>query len=743
MEFLKYTVLLIMGLFFSCGLNPADIMLTNTEQQSILFVQEPQVNSSGQSIMKRATQSNVDQFLPNTNIMHLYPIAPGGTLRNLTERHHKGVGAACDPEISPDGKRILFAMKLSSQRDHHWCIYEMDINGDNIIQLTNPIVGDDFDPAYLPNNKIVFTSTRPQIVDEYDRRQAPVLHIADRNGVSPTAVIPDKNIRQISFNQSHDLNPIVHSSGKIYYTRWEHLGDPNKLALFSINPDGTGLFLLYGSHTPSGNSSRVMLEAREMHDRGIITSVMTRNSPHAAGALGILDLSVVEGSVQFINGNEVTWNNTQHPSNALFKTPYPIMDEGQEKIIAAMSPTPSVNDNNAKADFGIYLIDPKTKKSQVIFNTPHLNEYDPIVVQRTTPTPQNIETNPDVQKALNEGYTRGTFFNSNAYLRQNDGQIITKKDTVMDDGIKGQARYYRILAAIPMPRERDLRGNPLGNTNLEKQKVLGYAPIYEDGSSSLELPANVAVHYQALDNYGLMLVNQKTWVQVMPGEKRMCVGCHGLHNDDLQIFNMSIDPVKQTVSNSALQVTYEAGFNNSVAIEKFTPNTQSPPPVLQDTLDFFRHDKSIVHTVQNVLNRNCLSCHDRATVSGGVVLEHTGLTEQKISIVYDYLTRQGIFKTPSGKEITYTTRRGARNSPLIWKMFNRQLDTGQNIDFTPAKDGSNSSSEHDHSQLWHKDSRGNIDVFHEKNRDLLTLIEWIDMGLQYSNSTGYKEEGAQ
>ena len=90
------------------------------------------------------------------------------------------------------------------------------------------------DPTYLPNGQIMFTSTRSGIVDEYERRDSPLLRVADRDANGRLV-----NVRQISFNQSHDTNPIVHSSGKIFYSRWEHLGNPNKFPLFVINPDGT------------------------------------------------------------------------------------------------------------------------------------------------------------------------------------------------------------------------------------------------------------------------------------------------------------------------------------------------------------------------------------------------------------------------------------------------------------------------------------------------------------------------
>ncbi|MCB0259968.1 MAG: hypothetical protein KDE62_09660, partial [Calditrichaeota bacterium] len=67
-------------------------------------------------------------------------------------------GAAADPEISYDGKKILFSMKVS--RQSRWRLYEMNTDGSNLVQLTDAAEADDMDPIYLPNGQIVFTSTR-------------------------------------------------------------------------------------------------------------------------------------------------------------------------------------------------------------------------------------------------------------------------------------------------------------------------------------------------------------------------------------------------------------------------------------------------------------------------------------------------------------------------------------------------------------------------------------------------------
>ena len=110
-------------------------------------------------------------------------------------------------------------------------------------------------PHYLPDGRIVFSSTRqrqsrailldenkPQFAaqDENDNEPAFVLHVMDADGT---------NIHQISFNQSHDLDPAVLADGRIVFTRWEHHIDDNQFDLYTVNPDGSDLQLLYGANS--------------------------------------------------------------------------------------------------------------------------------------------------------------------------------------------------------------------------------------------------------------------------------------------------------------------------------------------------------------------------------------------------------------------------------------------------------------------------------------------------------------
>lgn len=719
--------------FISCGSSPPDDIIQKSGQPALVFVKE---NSQANDHSVVAS-SNGDNYYPGSDLYLLSPISPQGTLTNLTAQYTQAgqtnpanFGHAADPEVSYDGTHILFSMRQN--RSSRWHLYEMNADGSGLVTLTDQTVGDDMTPAYLPNGQILFTSTRSQIADEYERRTSPLLTIGDRG--------PDGrlvNIRQISFNQSFDRNPMVHSSGKIIYSRWEHLGDPNKFPLFVIDPDGTRPFVMYGNHSPVNSGSQTFLEPRELSDGGLVCSVMERNSPFEGGAIAIIDISKSDNSLTFITPAAAPFNNSSVPSTALFKTPYPIIDKSsppdrQEKIIVAMSPIPVVPGMSTnQVDYGLYVMDKDGSNLRLIYNDPGYNEFDPVVLAPHA-APFVYPPDPNVTAGLASGATTGMFFDGNVYDRSTtDGHPRPDPAFVNADGSLGQAKYVRVLEAVPLPRNGNNRGGPIGNSNFEKQRLLGYAPVRPDGSFAIEVPANRPMHVQTLDEHGVMLVNQLSWIQVMPGEKRLCTGCHDSHDRDKVISDLQVMSSQQ-VYNKALGRTYNAGFNNA-------DNVMASPAVRPDTVDFFdRVVTSRTNTVQAVLNSRCVSCHGGSAPAGALTLQlqpqdmvpqAPNSNTDGTTTVYDTLMNVNRYRTKTGQLMTYATQYGARISPLIWVLFNRQLNNANAPDFRALS--------YDHSALWAKDQYNRIDPFIPANRDLLTLIEWLDMGAQYSNTVAH------
>ena len=55
---------------------------------------------------------------------------------------------------------------------------------------------------------------------------------------------------------------------------------------------------------------------------------------------------------------------------------------------------------------------------------------------------------------------------------------------------------------------------------------LGTVPLAPDGSFAVEVPADTAIAFQAVDAEGRSELNEMSWIYVRPGEQRGCLGCH-------------------------------------------------------------------------------------------------------------------------------------------------------------------------------------------------------------------------
>ena len=194
--------------------------------------------------------------------------SPSAPEHNVTAAFTQGAGDVADPEASYDGKKLVFAMNCPSSNTatiggvkactDHWNIWEYDMTtggaaAGTFRRITSSSSYDDVGPAYLPNGRgFVFSSNRQKTssakqalgqsytaLDEYERQPVFNLHTMDING-------SDQSITQISFNQSHDRNPVVRPNGDIMFSRWEHVADRNRFSIFTVKPDGTNMLVPLG-----------------------------------------------------------------------------------------------------------------------------------------------------------------------------------------------------------------------------------------------------------------------------------------------------------------------------------------------------------------------------------------------------------------------------------------------------------------------------------------------------------------
>lgn len=79
------------------------------------------------------------------------------------------------------------------------------------------------------------------------------------------------------------------------------------------------------------------------------------------------------------------------------------------------------------------------------------------------------------------------------------------------------------------PRTRAARVRILAAGGGGTSRPLGEVPVHEDGSFMAEVPADVALGFEALDEAGNVVRRLPPSVWVRPGENRGCIGCHEPH----------------------------------------------------------------------------------------------------------------------------------------------------------------------------------------------------------------------
>lgn len=309
-------------------------------------------------------------FVPGGDLYLRELASPSSSSTNITRSYTQGRGDVSGPEASYDGRRIVFSMR--GPNDETWSIWEYSLDSRRLQRLTDD-TADDLDPHYLPDGRIVFSSsrqvgTRQQLEDAgrepysyrtgYGRETALVLHVMNADG---------SDIEQISFNQSHDRNPTVRMNGEIMYARWDHMGNRNQQPIFTIRPDGRQLDVLYGAFSPGD----AFLHPRELPDGRVISTVLPLAGSRSGGALVIADVRTHSDHARRLAGGTGAGQHQptlfelplgrQTSRYGRYSAPYPLWD-GSNRVLVAWSPLQAtgarspVLPEEPEPRYGIYML---------------------------------------------------------------------------------------------------------------------------------------------------------------------------------------------------------------------------------------------------------------------------------------------------------------------------------------------------------------------------------------------------
>jgi hypothetical protein len=249
--------------------------------------------------------------------------SPGADAINVTGDITQGLGAVRDVEIDYDGSRLLFAMRAPfemgvAEEDQvaTWNIWQYTFETGELVRVIadnlQAEIGHDIMPKYLPDGRIIFASTRQtqsqallldenkggfSAMDEDENEFAFNLHVMNDDG---------SDLKQVTFNQSHDLDPSVMADGKIVFSRWDHNLANNQVNLYRMNPDGSELELLYGqwSHDTGTNGATIQfMQPRETEDGRVMVLARPFTATEGGGDLMLIDTAQYVENTQPLKDN--------------------------------------------------------------------------------------------------------------------------------------------------------------------------------------------------------------------------------------------------------------------------------------------------------------------------------------------------------------------------------------------------------------------------------------------------------
>lgn len=432
-------------------------------------------------------------YRPGRNLFVLRPPQPEGEVTALTNFSD---GYVADLELSWDGTEAIFSRR--GEHDPWWHVWRINLDGSGLRQVTHGPYHD-VGPAWLPDGRIVFSSTRSGILDEYHGYQCNALYVMNPDGTG---------IERIATNAGRDNEPAVLNDGRIAFCRLEmfYARIKTELTLHAVHPDGTQDVVLYG---PERRAFWHRLDYSPRERLGLVENppmfgVLRMTQPQAMPD-GRNILVATQGGLALAGAGLRDRETiiTRDNKTRVYTTPFPLPDG---RVLCASA---SKEFDHEKIDMGLYLLDPAGGDLELIYNDPATADFEPRpVLARPRP--------PVMPKRTTPGAYSGRFLCSSVFATQ-------------EESVPQRGRLVRLVEGMPVVARHSTHTNlwPVWkNHHGLFARVLGTAPLAPDGSFYVEVPADRLVHFQVLDSDRQVVGNQLTWIYSRPGEVKSCVGCH-------------------------------------------------------------------------------------------------------------------------------------------------------------------------------------------------------------------------
>lgn len=544
--------------------------------------------------------------------------------------------------LSFDAKKVLFDFREGPESGFR--IWEVGIDGNGLRQVLSPPADeaekvarwgkpwhtDDIHPNYLPDGRIVFSSTRCEhtiLCGGSASLVAPGLHVMDADGT---------NVQQLTKSPVSEFCPVVLSDGRVMYHRWEYVDKGARVAktIWSMNPDGSKPQELYGiaddtttvymypQPIPNDETRLVCVGTCHYPQGGCVGAIMlidTKNRVRVRGpdpdqadyvqCDGRFPITNITPHVFVERRTEPGWffrqgdgqyvHDKDGQGGHLYTHPYPINDH---EFLVSYKVNPADHYKEVANAYALYLID-TDGNHRLVHRDDVLSCWHPIpLVARRVP--------PQIKTDRNAEYAE----------RDLAVCVLTNITQGMQGVEAGDVKWLRINEAIPRYWDTGRRWNPSLSSAGWKAALWprvqwGVVPVEKDGSACFEVPADRSIFFQALDENFREIQRERTYVNYRPGEVRSCNGCHGEAGH-------SVSPVRSETPLALLRA----------------PSVPQPQPCDLAENGGDGRAQQVIHyptDIQPIFDAKCVSCHGADQPAGGLRL--TGEVTLYYNISYEEL----------------------------------------------------------------------------------------------------------
>jgi hypothetical protein len=417
-------------------------------------------------------------------------------------------GIVRDPAAAFDLSKVYFAWK--DKPDGHFRLMSVDPRPGRATGAS-PLTSGPFHDVYptpLPDGGLAFISTRCRGRYLCWRPQAYVLFRMDPRGHQAGPITP------LSYANLSEWAPSVTRDGRILWTRSEYQdkGADFSHTLWTVRPDGSHADLVFGNTLiqPNGYAG-----AHEVPGTDEVICTLISHFGDLNGPLTLIDRGrgrFDPGAIRTLTP-EVPWPGIW-PGEECFRDPAPI---SRDYFLCSHAP---------RRKFAIYALD-RYGNREVLFADPGISVMCPTpFARRSKPPSLAPAVRPDVA----------------------DGEVVVSD---VYEGLgpsvrRGSVKWIRISQEVRADLERTPRGyrddhpdfqdwyatpvhlvsGPYGWPSFVAKTSWGLAPVAPDGSARFRVPAGKVLYFSVLDGDYNEIQRMRSVVQLAPGERRGCVGCH-------------------------------------------------------------------------------------------------------------------------------------------------------------------------------------------------------------------------